>query len=289
MKNRTAVCEFSFPRLGPIAIQLAGKASFDGIQLIDTYELAQGAPLLNPAIRETYVEAAEKYNIAFQGLHLYSLCHADILGSTMDSVNGEIIQQNIKNAVETCKLMNIPVIMMNFNGHHLNRKPCTEQWDNAAEALKFGYNLCEDNGIRLTIETLHTPEKFAKLREKIGENLKICFDTLIPKVHDAGIPAELIQGYGIEAIDHFHVHDCLPDDRGYFTVHTLTPALIGEGKSGFYECAEVINSTDFSGWFVSETCYFNPVLLQKQNVNLDYAALASKDVWTLREAFMKEI
>ena len=287
MKNRTAVCEFSFPRLGPIAIELASQAGFDGIQLIDTYELAQGAPLLNPAVQNAYLEAAEKYHIAFQGLHLYSLCHADILGSIMDSPNGEIIKQNLRNAVETCKRMNIPVIMMNFNGHHLIHRPCTEQWDNATEALKFGYDLCEENGIQMTIETLHTPEKFFALRDRVGANLKICFDTLIPRVHDVGIPAELIKAYGIDEIDHFHVHDCLPDSRGYFTVHTLSSALIGEGKSGFAECADVINGTDFCGWFVSETCYFNRKLFKNPGAELDYAALASKDVETLKRTFVR--
>ena len=287
MKNRIAVCEFSFPRLGPVAIRLAHDAGFDGIQLIDTYELAQGAPLLNPAIRDAYLSAAGQYNIAFQGLHLYALCHADILGSRMDSPNGEIIRKNLENAVETCKLMNIPVIMMNFNGHHLIHKPCTEQWDNATEALKYGYDLCEDNGIQMTIETLHSPEKFFALRDRVGEHLKICFDTLIPRVHDTGIPAELIQGYGISSIDHFHVHDCLPDERGYFAVHLLKSSLIGEGKSGFRECADVINQSDFCGWFVSETCYFNPALFDDPSQPFDYAALAAKDVATLRKTFVR--
>lgn len=285
MKNRFAACEFDFPCLGPIAIKLASEAGFDGIQLIDTYELAQGAPLLNPSVREEYIAAAEKYHIAFQGLHLYSLCHADILGSIMNTPNGEIIKQNIENAVETCKLMNIPTIMMNFNGHHLIHKPCTEQWDNATEALKYGYQLCEDNGIQMTIETLHSPENFFRLRDKVGKNLKICFDTMIPRAHDTGIPSELISAYGIDAIDHFHVHDCMPDSRGYFTVHTLTSSLIGKGKSGFFDCAEVIKNSGFSGWFVSETCYFNRKLFTNPTSGLDYAELAARDVEMLRKTF----
>ncbi len=287
MKSRIAVCEFSFPCLGPAAIALASKAGFDGIQLIDAYEIAQGAPLLNPVVRDAYMKAADENHIAFQGLHLYSLCHADILGSRMDSANADVIRRSLENAVKTCRLMNIPVIMMNFNGHHLLHRPCTEQWDNAAQALKYGYDLCQENGIQMTIETLHTPEQFFALREKVGENLKICFDTLIPRVHDTGIPADLIRGYGIDSIDHFHVHDCLPDERGYFAVHLLKSALIGEGQSGFAQCAKVINDSGYTGWFVSETCYYNPQLFKDASGAMDYAALAAKDVKTLRDHFVR--
>lgn len=285
MKNKFAACEFSFPCLGPVAMKLAAAAGFDGIQLIDAFALSQGAPLLNPIVRESYLSAAEENQIAFQGLHLYALCHADILGSRMDSANGEVIRANLADAVQVCRLMDIPVLMMNFNGHHLLHKPCTEQWDNATEALKYGYDLCQENGIQMTIETLHTPDQFFALRDKVGENLKICFDTLIPRVHGTGIPAELIQAYGMDSIDHFHVHDCLPDERGYFAVHTLKPALINEGQSGFAECAEVIRDSGYAGWFVSETCYYHPALFQDPGKAWDYAELAARDVQTLRETF----
>ncbi len=291
MRNKIAVCEFSFPCLGPVNIELASRAGFDGIQLIDCFELSQGAPLLNPYVRNAYLEAADRWNIEFQGLHLYSLCHADIMGSLMDSPMGQVIKDNLRNSVETCRLMNISNIMVNFNGHHLRYRPCKEQWDNATEALQYAYRLCEDSGVTLTIETLHSPQQFFELREKVGPNLKLCFDTMIPVVHNTGVPAELIQGYGIDAIDHFHVHDVLPDDRGYFAVHTCKPALIGEGQSGFWDCARVINDTDFRGWFVSESVYMRREYYPGQDTSgeIDYLQSASRDVATLRRAFVDKV
>jgi len=288
-QNKIAVCEFSFPNLGPVNIELASRAGFDGVQLIDSWELSPSVPLLNPYIRAAYMEAAEKWNIAFPSLHLYALCHADIMGSDLNSAAGELIKFNLRSAVETCKLMGIPAIMVNFNPHHLSKRPCLEQWDNATAALKYGYELCEDNGVQMTIETLHSPEAFFRLREKVGDNLKICFDTMIPMVHGTGIPVELLKGYGIDAVDHFHVHDANPDPRGYWGMHLVSSALIGEGQSGFRDCAEVINASGFRGWFVSETVYTNPAFYKGMDISngMDYVAMAKRDVQTLRDTFVK--
>lgn len=275
IQRKIGVCEFSFPCWGPIAIQMAGQAGFDGMQLADAGGLEAGFPFLNAFVRAAYLEAAEQAHIAFQAMHLHALFHSRLIDFASNTQKGEDARRSIRAGVEACVAMHIPTIMIT-----VTEIRSAEQYDNICSALGYASTLCRDSGIQLSVETDLTPTQWHALRERVGADMKLCFDTMNPKVYGIGEPADLIAEYGFETIDHFHVKDCSANARGYFTKYTTPIRLIGQGETGFANSAAMICSHDFSGWVVSETFYFFPEFLQQ-----DPVLLAQADVSTLRNAF----
>lgn len=272
---KIGVCEFSFPCWGPLAIQMAAKAGYEGMQLADAGGAANAYPLLNDFIRNAYLETAEQSKLTFQAIHFHSLFHRHLIDHPPESALGTEAREHIAKDVEACCLMRIPVAMIT-----VTNILSAEQYANVCDALRYANELCKDAGIRLTIETDLRPDAFHRLQEDIGQGAKLCFDTMNPMVYGIGVPSALIHQYGIDQIDHFHVKDCAPNSRGFFTKYTTPMRLIGEGESGFSASANVIRESGFQGWIISESFYFDSSF-----EGADYLALAKKDVLCLRKNF----
>jgi len=272
---KIGVCEFSFPCWGPLAIQMAAQAGYEGIQLADAGGAANAYPLLNSYVRNAYLETAEKFGVRFQAIHFHSLFHSHLIDHSPESALGKEARELIAKDVEACRLMRVPTAMIT-----ITNILSPEQYDNVCDALRYAGALCRDAGVELTIETDLRPNAFHRLLEDIGGGAKLCFDTMNPIVYDIGTPSELIHQYGIELIDHFHVKDCARNSRGYFTKYTTPMRLIGEGESGFAASADVIRKSDFRGWIVSESFYFD-----KGFGGADFLASAKKDAACLRRNF----
>ncbi len=73
------VCEFSFPCWGPLALQMAHEAGFTGMQLADAGGSTNAYPLNNKRVQESYLEAAAKYGITLQSIHLYTLVRQNFI------------------------------------------------------------------------------------------------------------------------------------------------------------------------------------------------------------------
>ena len=284
MENKIGVCDFSFPGGGVIGVEMAGRAGFQGLQIMDATSMSQGFPLLNPVVHEMYMETAAKYGMVFQGLNMAALCYANIMGSPLDSSNGELIKNYIQKSVETCKRMGVQAVMMNVNNIHFISKPSPEIMKNIKDTLRFANDRLKDIGVVLSIETCIPAEMFHEIRKEIGENLKMCFDIANPVYHGIGEPSELIQQYGLDAIDHFHIKDF---KKGYFGYLTQNPdmCLPGEGGAGFEACAKIINDGGFKGWFISESIYTIPSLYEDPSKGMDPIELAKKDAAIIRKAF----
>ncbi len=284
MVNKIGVCDFSFPCRGPIAIELAGEAGYQGMQISDAGGVAAGSPLLYPKVREAYMEAAEKAGVEFQGLNLEQLCFSNIMGSPLDTPNGEYIKRSIRDGAEICRLMGMHSIMINVNNIHFISKPSPEIMENIRQTLIYANNLCQENGVTVAIETCIPPHMFHDLRAEIGDNLKMCLDIANPIYHGVGEPSELILAYGLDAIDHFHIKDFKKGYFGYLTQDCVM-CYPGEGGAGFEKCVEIINNGGFKGWFISESIFTLPVFYGKEE-RWDYLAAARKDVDIMRRAFL---
>lgn len=283
MENRVGVCDFSFPCGGIVGIEMAGRSGFEGMQIMDQQNLREGFPLLNPIVREMYMNAAKKHGIVFQGLNLYALCFSNIMGSPMNSSNGELIRNYVQKSVKTCELMNIKTIMMNVNNIHFIAKPSPEIMRNIQDILTFSNRLCEEKGIVLSIETCIPAKMFHELREQVGENLKMCFDIANPVYHGIGEPCELIKQYGLDAIDHFHIKDFKEGYFGYLTQNSEM-CYPGEGGAGFEKCMKIIREGGFKGWFISESIYMSSNFIEKGTETPDYIEIAKKDASIIRQA-----
>lgn len=271
---KLGVCEFCLPCPGPLAIRMAHDAGFQGMQLGDLGGAARRYPFTNPYVQQRYLEAAAENHITFQAMHLQALFNSRYMLESPHSSKGEIARISLKNAAESCRQMNIPVIMV--TGTMIANQ---EQLDNLCSALQYGLAVSQDNGVQLVMETDLTPQQFLALRERVGQGLKLCFDTMNPTVYGIGQPHELIRTLGLDVIDHFHAKDCVPNENGYFTKYTTPYRLIGQGSSGFSACAQVIRELGYSGWVISETFYDSP------DFQGDYVELARQDVAALRQAF----
>lgn len=283
-ENKIGVCDFSFPCGGLVGVKMAGLSGFEGLQIADQSALNQGFPLLNPIVRDMYLETAAKYNLVFQGLNLYALCFSNTMGSPLNSSTGEMIKDYIRKSAETCKLMQIGTVMMNVNNIHFVSKPSIQIMENIKETLKFANECFKDVGTTLSIETCIPAKMFHEIREEIGDNLKMCLDIANPVFHGIGNPPDLIREYGLDAIDHFHIKDFKPGYFGY-TTQNAEMCWPGEGAAKFDECVKVIKEGGFKGWYISESIYTMPNFYDSKN-GLDPIASGRKDAEIMRKAFL---
>lgn len=287
MKNQIGVCDFSFPCGGVVGVEMAGRAGFQGIQIMDAANMGEGFPLLNPVIQEMYKEAAEKYGLVFQGLNLSALCFSNLMGSPLDSSNGAVIKNYLDKSVETCVQMGIKTVMMNVNNIHFVSKPSPVIMENIKDTLRYANDRLEDIGVVLAIETCIPAPMFHDIRQEISENIKLCFDIANPVYHGIGYPPELMKAYGLDAIDHFHIKDFRKGYFGYLT-QNCEMCYPGEGGAGFWECVDLIHQGGFKGWFISESIYTIPNFYDENDTVRNPLEAARKDAAIMRSAFCAE-
>lgn len=273
---KLGVCEFCLPCEGPAAFQLAQQAGFTGIQLGDCGGSENGYPFRDPFIRTSYKEASLEYGVELQAMHLHTLFRQRFIDHAPETPQGEEARAAVRVAAEACEAMGIPVMMITVTNIY-----SAEQYDNVCACLSYACKLCEDHGLRLAVETDLPPERFSAMRRRVGD-IFLCFDTMNPTVYGIGQPAALIHAYGMDLIDHFHVKDCCRNSRGYFTKYTTPYRLIGQGESGFEDCARVIEASGYTGWLISETFYCD------KSFSGTFLSLASADANFLRSRFHVE-
>lgn len=273
---RIGVCEFSFPVQGPLAIQMAREAGFEGMQITDGLSFAGAYPFLNPRLQDAYGKAAEDAGLVFQAMHLQALFNAGFLKERPSSEKGRTARECVENGARACRAMGIPAVMVT-----VIRIENKEQYAYVVENLKYALDSCEKYGVRLTMENDLSGEAFLRLREEVGAGLFLCFDTMNTVVNGLGWPEDVLPKVGLSAIDHFHVKDCVENENGFMTKYTTPFRLIGEGHTHVREIASRIREQDYSGWVISESFYHNPVF-----GGADCVELAGRDVKTLRELFL---
>lgn len=274
-KVKIGVCEFSFPVQGPLAVQMAKEAGFEGMQITDGLSFRGGYPFLNPRIQDAYLNAGEANGIVFQAMHLQTLFTSQFMKEKPSSEKGKVARECVENAARACKAMGIPAIMVT-----VIRIENREQYAYAVENLKYTLDICDRYGIRLTMENDLSAEAFLKLRDEVGQGMRLCFDTMNTVVNGIGWPEDVLSQVGISSVDHFHMKDCVENENGFMTKYTTPFRLIGEGRTHIEEAAARIKELDYSGWIVSESFYHDPVF-----GGADCVELAQRDVKTLQKLF----
>lgn len=272
MNNLLGVCEWSLPVSGPSSVALAAKAGFDGIQLGDLGGAEQGYPMNSPAIQEAYLQAAEENHVVLQSLHPYGLQRSGTMLFPTDTPQGRQGMKDVSKCIEACEAMKIPTLMVSSFFATLLRN----EWDfdAFAQQLRFACQLGRDHGVRIVYESVLSPARILRMLEAVGDGLSICYDTLNPIRWGTGEPREEIPKL-ISHIDHFHVKDAPWDLKGY--------ALLGEGRGRFRETAELIRSTGYTGWLVSENYYTT----LSAATGRDFLELARQDISVMQESFSK--
>lgn len=112
MKNKMAICEWCFPCLGRSALKLASDIGFEGIQLGDLGGASRRFPMNNREIQEEYLQASEEYGIELETLHLYTLTREGTMLYPFGTVQSDEAKLSIRNGVDACVAMKIPVLFL---------------------------------------------------------------------------------------------------------------------------------------------------------------------------------
>lgn len=267
--NKIGITEWSLPYDGPYICKLVSSLGIDGIQLkIMDYE--RGFPLTKPAVYEAYMEAAEQYGVEYPGVatrvsDFYTMFTCE------NPEEGEIVRSAIKKAVDTCAVMNIPMILIpNFVKSEIVGD---EKFAEAVEVFTWACDMAADRGISIAAENTLSVEKTKELFDKVNrENLGLYFDSqnyFLNKGYDTPKVLDELMPYVVQ----LHVKDGKNKD--------LSGALLGTGDADFYRTIDVLKKHDYRGWVVSENYYDRQPL---SLVNENPVELIQEDIRILREA-----
>ena len=142
------VCEFSFPCWGPLALQMAHEAGFTGMQLADAGGSTNAYPLNNKRVQDSYLEAAAKYGITLQSIHLYTLVCQNYIRFSQSSAEGRECMESIKNGIIAASEMDIPVVMIEGM-----RMYGAAQYKHVYQMYQYAVKVAEDYGVQIAMET----------------------------------------------------------------------------------------------------------------------------------------
>ncbi len=251
MKNKMSICEWCFPTLGPSALKFASDLGFEGIPLGDLGGATRRFPMNEPRIQEAYMQASADSNIEIQALHLYTLTREGTMLHPMNSPEGEAAMLSIRKGIDACVAMNIPVFFLSSFFATFIRNDAHD-FMNFAKLLKYAVDYASDKGIQVVYESVLQIDRFLRMREIVGDELKILYDICNPYFHGSGVPVQeikrFVDAYGLDVINQIHVKDRTADFQNW--------ALLGEGGAHVLETADLIHKIGWSGWLISETYYF---------------------------------
>ena len=271
-----AACEWSFPCWGDLAVRMAHEAGFDGIQLGDAGGPMNGYPLRDKCVQEFYLEAGETYHIEFPQIHLYTLGHQGYYRKPLDTLEGKICLESIRQAVIAASEMGVPNVII--DGMRMND---SAKRQHTLDLAKYAVRVGEEYGIKIGMETDMSLEDHFRFLDALDGKLTLCFDLHNPVMYGTGYPPDMVRALGKDRINHFHIKESQPNEDGFITVETPI-VLMGRGKTFFQESAQAVKDIGYEGWIVSENFYFRPNILAE---GYDYISAAREDVKSLHEAY----
>lgn len=278
-KFKYGVVEWAFPCFGDMAIKMAHEAGFSGVQLGDGGGFLNAYPLRNKSVQEYYLNAGAKYSIEFPQIHLYTLGHQGYFRNSLDSKEGKICLESIRQGVIAASEMGIPTVIL--DGMRMNNAAKKQHvLDVCAYAVKMG----ADYDVNIAMETDMELEDHITFLDAFDGKLKLCFDTHNPCMYGTGYPPEMIRTLGKHRIDHFHIKDNGGNKDGYINVESpLVP--FGTGITYFEETACAVKDIGFEGWIVSENMYYHKSMMEGMS---SYIQSARRDVDTLHAVYGEE-
>lgn len=251
-KLKFGACEWAFPCWGVTAVRMAHEAGFDGVQLGDGGACMHANPLRNKRVQDYYLNAGAKYKIDFPQIHLYTLGHLCYYRNALDTVEGKLCLDMIKNAVIAAAEMGVPSVII--DAMKLNN---AAKKQHALDVAKYAVKVGAEYGINIGVEVDFTMEDHFRFLDEVGGNLRLCFDTHNPCMYGTGYPPDMIRALGKERIDHFHMKDNAGDEAGMVTYETPLVSF-GTGIANFEACAQAVRDIGFEGWIVAENMYYQP-------------------------------
>ena len=269
MNNKIGICEWSLPIDGPYACKLVAELGFDGLQInIGDYE--RGFSMSRKLVQEAYLEMAEASGIEFPSMAARVTDYYTMFPSK-DQEESEIVRSGIGKAIETCKTMGIPILLIpNFVKSEIVGQT---EFDEAVEVFKWACDRAGEKSIIIGAEnTLSTEDSKRFLAAVDRVNLKVYFDTQNYYLNKGYNSPQMLDEL-MDSICEIHVKDGKGKD--------LSGALLGQGDTDFYSSIEVIKKHGYDGWIVIENYYDQRPLSAQNN---DLKALIKEDLNILKAA-----
>lgn len=266
---RFAICEWCSPVAGPAVCQLASEAGLDGVEL-NIGDFNHNLPLSSARIQRYYMEAAQKYGIAFTAMAVNTPGVHTLLPAE-NQPEYAMTRLILSKAVEAAAAMRIPIVQI--PSFFSNEIKTPENLRSAAHFLRYTCELAEKYNILVGSEnTLSLDETFELIDLVDRANFRIYFDTENPVFFKNNNPAEMIRRLGSHICE-VHVKDG--------TAEQLSCRPLGQGHGHFFECVEALKDINYSGWIVSENNYDMPPFNTFEN---DRFELIVEDLRIMKQA-----
>ena len=245
MNNKLAYGEWALPVKGIAGMRLASEIGFEGVHLMD-YDGEEGYfPLANPKVADMYMDAAEKYNLEISGYHMFSFLRRGYMVEPENSEKGQLARVNLDRAVEICKNMKIPHLML---GAEAWSEPDNAwKYKNFLAHLNYLCDLVEGTDITVSVESYMNVNKTIRMMDDTGNRAKVCYDLMNPLWFGTGEPLEDIAALKTNRLALIHVKDSPEDYQGMCAVTT--------GVNHIEESVRLLLDMGYDGWFVSENYY----------------------------------
>ncbi len=276
MEQHFGICEWSFPVSGPLAMQLAKEAGFEGMQIGEAGGRLMDYPLNHRRVQEIYRETAAHLDMKLHSLNLGALLGEGTLNYAAGTVEGNFARKSLEKGFDACRNLDIHTVVITAEPKD------DEVLVNILSHLDYASKLAKDSNVEIAVECGQPLQRIEKMLAAADPEIRVCMDLLNPLRFGTGIPQEQIRAFGREKISHFHMKDSI---RELFRLGQRGCVLLGTGDAGIDESVNIIKELGFEGWLITENYYHLPPM---NNQNDDFVALAAKDLEIMRNYFRED-
>ena len=272
-KYQLGIAEWCVPVAGPACLRMAAEAGLDGVELVfGNYE--RNLPLTDARVRRYYLEAQQKYGMAFAGLAVNALDESFAMPPENER-RAEERRFVLAAAVDTAYALGISILQVpNFWGNAIKNH---DELVMTAGFLREACERAEKHGIIVSTENPLSVSENLELIDLVERpNFRLYFDTENP-VYFTKTPTPDMLRIFADRICQIHVKDG--------TDEQMSCVPLGTGHAYFDECAEAIREIGYEGWIVLENDYDKPPFNTFEN---DRFELLCEDVRTLKRAFPQD-
>ena len=269
-KFKFGLCEWSVAQRGFDLCKLASESGLDGIQLCVGLEASEGKGLVDERLQKEYLEGRDEFKIDFTSISVTALDYFSM--SKPENENEyNMAMSFVYQAIDIAAKFDIKMVMC----PSFNKSAIVDQDSFSKTANNFN-KFCQyakKNNIMISTESNLPADDILKLINIVGEEqLFVYFDTQNHYLKNRSNMADLYRKLA-PFICEIHVKDGVDDD--------LSGALLGKGSTGFYDTAEAILKSNYTGYIVLENYYHLPPLCCEDNSII----LLKKDIETLKRVF----
>ena len=186
MKHQIGFCEWVFPHTGPTTVKIAAELGTACIQVDDLGGRRKFYPLSDKRIQQEYLELAAQYGISLVSVGANAAGKGGELVKDINGPDGAAVKQTLRQSIQACADMKIPMIMLPFFWKSYLTEQDDEKIRNVVEVLKYAGTVGADLGVLITMESILPASRIVDIMNKVNSDwVKVFYDIQNP-VHFCG-------------------------------------------------------------------------------------------------------